>query len=331
MSHLTTHPTVIPEPSLDTHDIASRLAILLASRYLVLRLIGIGGMASVYLVRHRIHHGLFAVKVLHPAFVGQSELLARFRREGLLCARLAGHPNIAPVLDVGEGDGLHYLLMPYIRGEDLDHVLARTGPFSFDDAMLAAIQVNEALLYAWNNGVLHCDLTPGNIRLNEFGQFILVDFGLAGVELSRKHPVLPPTKTPFPGTPLYMSPERILGRQIDIRSDLYALGAILYELLTGEPAFRGDSIEQIERDHLAPRRALSHRNLQNRPGLQPLLHSLLALSPDERFANPIQLQQALRVLANYPPAPSVRSQLEFEQETHPRRRLSFHTPTTSDN
>ncbi|NYF78659.1 serine/threonine-protein kinase [Granulicella arctica] len=322
-----TQPAEIP---LDTQDIAARLSILLAGRYLVLRLIGIGGMASVYLVRHRIHHGLFAVKVLHPALAEQPELLARFRREGLLCARLAGHPNIAPVLDIGEGDGLHYLLMPYIRGEDLDHLLARTGPFSFHDAMLATIQVNEALLYAWNNGVLHCDLTPGNIRLNEFGQFILVDFGLASTSLSPKHPVLPPTTTPRPGTPLYMSPERILNEPIDIRSDLYALGAILYELLTGEAAFRPgignseDTIAQIERNHLSPSRSLAHPLLRKHPGIQPLLQSLLALSPAERFADPIKLQQALRTLTHYPPAPSLHPEIESEpQPTPPRRRLSF--------
>ena len=326
MSNITSHVPAAPPPHapLDTQDIAARLAILLAGRYLVLRLIGIGGMASVYLVRHRIHHGLFAVKVLHPALAEQPEFLARFRREGLLCARLAGHPNIAPVLDVGEGDGLHYLLMPYIRGEDLDHLLTRTGPLCFDDAILAAIQVNEALLYAWSNGVLHCDLTLGNIRLNEFGQFILVDFGLADTGLSRKNPVLPPTSTARPGTPLYMSPERIAGDQIDVRSDLYALGAILYELLTGEAAFRGDSIDQIERNHLAPTRSLVHPNLRKHPGLEPFLHSLLAFSPSERFADPLEVQQALRVLANSPPPLSVSPEIESEPETAtPRRRLFF--------
>jgi eukaryotic-like serine/threonine-protein kinase len=312
------------EIPLDTQDIGARLSILLAGKYLVLRLIGIGGMASVYLVRHRIHYGLFAVKVLHPALAGQPELLDRFRREGLLCARLAGHPNIAPVLDVGEGDGLHYLLMPYIRGEDLDHLLVRTGPFSFDDAMLAAIQVNDALLYAWSNGILHGDLTPGNIRLNEFGQFILVDFGLASAGLSPRNPVLSLSTTPRPGTPLYMSPERILCDRIDIRSDLYALGAILYELLTGQAAFRGDTLAQIERNHLAQSRSLAHPVLAGHPGIQPLLHSLLALSPAERFVDPLQLQQALRTLTNYPPPPTVRPQTDPAPETNPpRRRLFF--------
>lgn len=312
-----------PETALDTQDIASRLAILLAGRYLVLQLIGLGGMASVYLVRHRIHHGLFAVKVLHPALANQPDFLERFRREGLLSARLGGHPNIAPVLDTGEGDGLHYLLMPYIRGEDLDHLVARSGPFGFDDALLAAIQVNEALLYAWNNGVLHCDLTPGNIRLNEFGQFILVDFGLASTSLSPQQAVLSPTSIPRPGTPLYMSPERILGEHVDIRSDLYALGAILYELLTGEAFFRGDDIEQIERNHLAPSRSLIHPTLARYAGIEPVLRSLLARWPSERYADPVILQQALRTLASYPPSVSVRPQIDTEpQISSLRRRLS---------
>jgi eukaryotic-like serine/threonine-protein kinase len=366
-STLSMQPRTTPESQSDaplkTREIAARLAILLAPRYLVLKLIAIGGMSSVYLVRHRIHHGLFAVKVLHPALAERPEFLARFRREGLLAARLAGHPNIAPVLDVGEGDGLHYLIMPYIRGEDLDHLLARTGSLRFEDAILAALQVNEALLFAWNNGILHCDLTPGNIRLNEFGQFILVDFGLADISLSAKHPVLPASTVPRAGTPLYMSPERILGHQIDIRSDLYALGAILYELLTGEAAFnatlgtgsvtksntglhrnspdedkRGDAgyagkqtdqIAEIERNHLAAirplsRRDRSHPNLRKHPGIQPLLLSLFALSPADRFADPIELRQALRTLVDYPPPPAIQPQTDPNAVSPmPRRRLSF--------
>lgn len=307
---------------LDTQEIASRLAIILAGRYLVLRLIGIGGMASVYLVRHRIHHGLFAVKVLHPTHAQQPELLARFRREGLLCARLAGHPNIAPVLDVGEADGLHYLVMPYIRGEDLDHLLSRVGPFSFDDAILAITQINDALLYAWNQGVLHCDLTPGNIRLNQFGLFILVDFGLAGAGLSRRQPVLPATSVIRSGTPLYMSPEHILGEKIDIRSDLYALGAVFYELLTGEAAFHADTIKEIQRKHLEPTRVISHPVLLAYPGIQAILKSLLARSPAERFADPEVLQQALRSLTPSTPRLTVHPEISPDPElVAPRRRL----------
>jgi len=183
--------------------------------------------------------------------------------------------------------------------------------------------VNEALLYAWNNGVLHCDLTPGNIRLNEFGQFILVDFGLASASLSPRQAVLSPTAIPRPGTPLYMSPERILGEHVDIRSDLYALGAILSELLTGETLFRGNDIEQIERNHLAPSRSLIHPTLARYAGIEPVLRSLLARWPSERYADPVVLQQALRTLASYPPSVSVRPQIDTEQQIPSlRRRLS---------
>jgi serine/threonine-protein kinase len=317
---------IMPPPNSppDTREIAARLAILLAGRYLVLRLIGIGGMASVYLVRHRILHSHFAVKVLHPAYAEQPELLARFRLEGLLGARLAGHPHIAPVLDVGEGDGLHYLMMPYIRGEDLDHLLARVGPFCLDDAVFTLMQVNEALLYAWENGILHCDLTPGNIRLNEFGHFVLFDFGLASVSASPRQPALPPDSTTHPGTPRYLSPERILGGQIDIRSDLYALGAILYELLTGEAAFRGDSVEEIGSSHLARDRSFLHPNLQEHASIPLLLKSLLAHSPADRFADPLELRQALRELATGQPELSLRPKIESGEEiASPRRRLAF--------
>lgn len=318
------HPAQPGQAPLDTHEIAARLAIIFAPRYQVLRLIGIGGMASVYLLRHRIHHGLFAVKVLHPAHAEQPSLLARFRREGLIGARLAGHPHIVPVLDVGEADGLHYLVMPYVRGEDLDHLLARIGPFSFEEAMLAATQLNQALLYAWNKGVLHCDLTPGNIRLNEFGQFLLVDFGLASAGLTRRDSILPPIAASHPGTPLYMSPEQILGDRIDIRSDLYALGAILYEMLTGHAAFFAATLEEIEQKHLAPTLSFSHPLLSLHPGIEPLLQSLLARSPANRLADPTELQQALQQLTSYRTRSSLTPEIEPEQETTAaRRRLSF--------
>lgn len=319
-----TGTTTRPQTEPNTREIAARLSTIFADRYHVLRLIGIGGMASVYLVRHRIHHGLFAVKVLHPAHATQADLLIRFRREGLLGARLAGHPNIAPVLDVGEADGLHYLVMPYIRGEDLDHLLARVGTLSFEDSIIATTQLNDALLYAWSKGVLHCDLTPGNIRLNEFGQFILVDFGLASAGISRRDSILAPVSTSHPGTPLYMSPEQILGDQVDIRSDLYALGAILYEMLTGEAAFFGHTLEEIEQKHLAPTLTFSHPALSAHPGIESLLQSLLGRSSAERFADPIVLQQALLQFAAYPTRPSVWPEVAAEPEiSAPRRRLSF--------
>ena len=307
----------------DTRDIADRLAVLFAGHYLILRLIGIGGMASVYLARHRRHQGLFAIKVLHPPLADDDDLLGRFRREGLVGARLAGHPHIAPVLDVGEGDGLHYLVMPYIPGEDLDHLLARLGRFSFDDALLAVIQINEALLYAWSQEILHSDLTPGNIRLNTFGQFILFDFGLASVDHSPLDSIRTRSFSARAGTPLYMSPERILVQPADIRSDLYALGAIFYELVTGEAAFQGRTPEEIESNHLSPVRSLSHSHLAPYPRILPVLKSLLARFPEERCADPVALKEALRGLAAYPPCLSVHPEITPEQEVpQPRRRLS---------
>ena len=309
------------------HDIAARLTTLLANRYEILRLIGIGGMASVYLARHRVHHGLFAIKVLHLSLAEDKNHCESFRREGLLGARLAGHPNIVSVIDAGEGDGLHYLIMPYIAGEDLDHLLARIGRFHFTDALLAVIQINEALLYAWSKGILHCDLTPGNIRLNEFSQFILVDFGLASASSLRQETTETTGSLPimnYAGTPLYRSPERILGEPVDIRSDLYALGAILYELLTGEAAFHGHTFAEIESKHLAPERPLFHPTLAQHASILPVLRSLLARSPGDRFADPAALKQALRSLTNYPPSPSIQPEITPEHEIRrPRRRLSL--------
>lgn len=262
-----------------TGDLPERLGIVLAAKYDLLSQIGAGGMSTVYLARHRAHNGLFAIKVLHPHLAQEAEILAAFYREAIYAARLAAHPNIAPVFDIGEADGLHYLVMPWIRGEDLDQVLARHGRFSVPEAVRCAMQINDALHYAHRHDVLHSDLTPGNIRLNEFGSCVVLDFGLARARSSANADLFRKARI---GTPYYMSPECIRCESADQRSDLYSLGVVLFELITGKRPFEGTTFAQVEQGHLTRSVVIPQELTQKYPQLADLLRSLLQKSRADR-------------------------------------------------
>lgn len=299
--------------------IRQRLAAILHDRYEVLRSVGAGGMSTIYLARHRLHKGWFAIKVLHPHLAREPEIRACFYREAMYAARLAGHPNIATVFDVGEKEGLHYLVMPYVRGEDLDSVLARYGRFPVAEVLRFAAQITNTLRYAEEQGVLHADLTPGNLRLNLFGSWIILDFGLArptsphGTELF---------KTLRVGTPSYMSPEGIRGERIDIRSDLYSLGVILFELLTGKRPFEGATCSEVERSHLQQAPAIPEELIQEHPKIASLVQWLLRKSREERPPNAMALQADLQKIV-VPPIESfiepVVAQVDLRR--HARKRL----------
>ncbi len=299
--------------------VSARLAVVLAGRFDLLHLIGLGGMATVYLARHRAHGALFAIKVLRQEFARDPGVLLRFRREALHAACLLGHPNIVSVLDVEEADGLHFLTMPYIRGEDLDHLLTRTGAFPAPEVLQAALQINSALEFAARKDLLHGDLTPGNIRLSEWGSYLVLDFGLSralgGDPQSSAN-------THILGTPFYMAPEQIRGELPDIRTDLYSLGAILFELLTGRPPFIAGSLPELKRQHLEQAPALPANLHTEHPALAKLILRLLEKGPDARFSTPTELRTALIACGARSEAAGLLPDLTGQEECRlPRRRL----------
>jgi len=208
----------------------------LAASYVLERELGRGGMATVYLARDLRHRRLVAIKVLYPelsATLGAE----RFLREIELTASLQ-HPHILPLFDSGTADGLLYYVMPYVQGESLGARLAREGPLAVDEAVRIACEVAEALAYAHSLGVVHRDVKPENILL-QAGHALVADFGIAlAVEQAGESRM---TRTGISlGTPQYMSPEQAAGhRGVDARADVYALGAVLYEMLVGEPPITG--------------------------------------------------------------------------------------------
>jgi eukaryotic-like serine/threonine-protein kinase len=302
----------------DIQDIQQRLSVVVARKYRILKLLGSGGMATVWLVRHRIHGALFALKVLHPSLANIPELKEMFYREAVHAGALAGHPNIVPVFDIAHADGLHYLVMPYVRGCDLDEALRHCSRFHLNDALTTTLEITTTLAYAESCGILHGDLSPGNIRIDEFGRIFLLDFGLSR---SIRAPSVPSSYTL--GTPYAMSPEQIRGGAVDIRSDLYGVGILLFLMLTGQPPFRGDTIETIEEAHMRGQLLIPREIRQGNSQLSKLLERLLAKEAKDRPQNAATLKANLLQLGATHRPLEVASQLRQEEHvTFLRKRLS---------
>jgi serine/threonine-protein kinase len=272
-------------------EVTSRLQAALAGRYAIQQEVGRGGMASVYLAEDRKHRRRVAVKVLRPdiaATVGKD----RFLREIGIAARLT-HPHIMPVYDSGEAEGLLYYVMPHVEGESLRDRLEREGSLPVDDATQIAREVASALAYAHRHHVVHRDIKPANILLSG-GHAVVTDFGVAralggfGAE-SITAPGL------AVGTPTYMSPEQASGEQIlDGRTDVYALGCVMFEMLVGEPPYTGPTTRAVIAKCFAEPVPSARKRRNSVPThIDTALLRALAKSPDERFDTTEVFAQAL--------------------------------------
>ena len=231
-----------------------------------------------------------AVKFLSPKYFSGAEAVARFLREARLVARLS-HPNIMSIFDVGEDQGWQYLVFEYIPGNDLHLLMSkRTEPWTIADALPLLKAALEALAYAHGQGVIHRDIKPENIMLTPQGQVKVTDFGLAfaheEVRLTQGDGIV--------GTVLYMSPEMIQGTAIDPRTDLYSLGVVFYEVLTGEPPFAGEPFPQIISKVVYADPVPLHVRRQDIPyTLERVIMRLLRKEPDQRYASAQEVLSAL--------------------------------------
>jgi eukaryotic-like serine/threonine-protein kinase len=268
-----------------------RLAAALADRYRIERELGAGGMATVYLAYDLRHDRQVAIKVLHPdlaAALGAE----RFLTEIKTTARLQ-HPHILPLLDSGAADGLLFYVMPYVSGETLRTRLERERQLSLEDTLLIAREVADALGAAHALGIIHRDIKPDNILL-QGGHAVVADFGIALAVQEAGGARMTQTGLSL-GTPHYMSPEQAMGdRTVDARTDIYALGAVTYEMLTGEPPFTGATTQAVVAKVLTERPAPPSTVRDTVPAaVEAAVLKALAKLPADRWSSTAKFAEAL--------------------------------------
>jgi serine/threonine protein kinase len=285
---------VAPPPSL----IAEGTEI--ASRYRILSLIGEGGMGAVYRAQHLHLRKIFALKVLQRRNTDRPDVAARFEREAIAAARI-DHPNVVPATDFGRlPDGSFFLVLEFVNGRDLRSEL-KGGAIRVPRALRIMRGVIAGVRAAHQKEIIHRDLKPENIMLVERDgnrDFVkLLDFGVARVDTERDGgPQLTEVGTML-GTPQYMSPEQILGRPVDVRSDLYSLGVIFFELLTGRCPFAGNLATLLEQHVTLPPPDLPAPLAAQEPRLAEILRTLLAKAPENRFQSAKELGDVLEEAA----------------------------------
>src|SRR5271163_3454249 len=253
--------------------------VLLAGRYRIVALLGRGGMGEVYRADDLTLGQQVALKFLPPSIVENPEALERFRNE-VRIARRVSHPNVCRVYDLGEIDGNFFLSMEYIDGEDLGSLIRRIGRLPADKALEIARRLCAGLSAAHEKGVLHRDLKPANVMLDGRGQILLTDFGLAGLADQIQGAEV------RNGTPAYMSPEQLDGKEVTVKSDIYSLGLVLYEILTGKRPFESETLAglvQARREGFLVNPSTLVKDLD--PRVESVILRCLESDPQNRPAN----------------------------------------------
>ena len=268
------------------YDLTNRMV----GDYRVLRRLGRGGMADVYLAEQQSLKRNVALKVLKPDLAKDQSYLARFRREAQAAAALV-QSNIVQIYEVGESDGIHFIAQEYVPGRNLKQFIGRFGAVEPLMALNVLRQVTLALQKAHENGVIHRDIKPENIMLSTSGEIKVTDFGLARLTNNTSDSQNGLTQIGITmGTPLYMSPEQAEGRHLDTRSDIYSLGATLYHILAGKPPFEADNPIAIAVKQVKEVAENLHSLRQDVPDeLNSLVHDMMAKKADDRPATPSEL------------------------------------------
>jgi tetratricopeptide (TPR) repeat protein len=229
--------TLLGAPPAQTDEQALAEGRVLGGRYEIIAVLGRGGMGWVYTARDREIDKVVALKVIRKELANDEDVIRRFRDE-IILARKVTHKNVLRIYDIAEADGIKFISMPYIKGRDLKDIIDERGPLAIDEAVNIARQVASALKCAHEAGVIHRDLKPQNIMIDDEGTAYVTDFGIAksveagGITMTGQ----------IMGTPDYMSPEQAEGKQVDYRTDIYSFGLVLYEMLTGLVPFKADTI-----------------------------------------------------------------------------------------
>ena len=260
---------------------------MLASRYRIIGLVGKGGMGEVYKAEDLQLSQVVALKFLPESVVGDEDMLASFRGE-VRNARQVSHVNVCRVFDIGEIDGRHFLSMEFVDGDDLSELLTRVGRFTSERAVEISRQLCVGMEAIHKAGILHRDLKPANIIIDKKGVARITDFGIAGIEADMKGDNI------RAGTPAYMSPEQISGKEVTARSDIYALGLVIYEIFTGKQAFIADNVMELIKMHQTATATSPSTHVK---GIDPLVESVIAQclekNPKDRPQSALQVAMAL--------------------------------------
>lgn len=266
--------------------------LILDNRYKIISKIGVGGMADVFKGEDTLLGRPVAVKILHSNFAGDDDFVARFKCEAQAAGKLS-HPNIVSMYDVGFDQGFHYIVMEYIKGETLKEYITRHERLSIDNAVKFTIAIAEGLEHAHAMGIVHCDIKPHNVLITKQGRIKVTDFGIAramnaGTTMMYTNSIM--------GSAHYLSPEQASGKPINGSTDIYSLGAVLYEMLTGRVPYEGETPISVALKHVRERLIPPTRYNPSIPTLlEAAVIKALAKRPEDRFSNITEMIAALRM------------------------------------
>jgi serine/threonine protein kinase len=294
---------------------------LLGNRYQLIEPLGTGGMAEVHRARDLMLERYVAVKILRSDYASNADFQERFRQEAKAAANLS-HPNIVTVHDFGFDQGLLYIVMEFVPGKTLKELIQMRGHFTPEEAIPLMVQASAGIGYAHRAGLVHCDVKPHNMLVTPDMRLKVTDFGIARALSS----IQPEEKTEIVwGSPLYFSPEQASGHAPTPASDVYSLGIVLYEMLTGQPPFNARSAEALAEMHrdVLPRPP-SYVNPAISPALEQIILKTLAKEPSARYRTADQLGRVLMNFGNAQSAPALQLTPEIPSSTQ-----SQHTPTVA--
>ena len=301
---------------------------LLSNRYRIDSTLGEGAMGKVFRGEHVMMEKTVAIKVLHQQMLDNEEMIARFQREARAAAAL-DHPNVCQATDFGQrDDGSFFLVMEYLEGQTLKEVIAEEGQLELDRALHIARQTASALADAHDRGIVHRDLKPENIMLIERGgqadTVKIMDFGIARLIASAQEDedgeqTRLTREGMIYGTPHYMSPEQVAGDDVDARTDLYALGVVLFEMLAGQPPYDGDNIARVMGKHITQPIPSVSEHCDVPSPLDLLLNTLLAKDADDRPPDASAVIESIAAVADYEPGAADNITRRIDDAVHKAR------------